>query len=87
MILDTHIEQNMEINLLMMKINPEILKFAKVLFFRPLPLIYAFIFKINLVLNTQLHLSFMIYCNCFILFHIKEIFKIDYQILKHQTIC
>ncbi len=53
-----HIEQNMEINLLikmMMKINPEILKFAKVFIFLDLCLIlYSLIFQNNLwVLNTQ----------------------------------
>ena len=53
-----HIEQNMEINLLikmMMKINPEILKFAKVFILLDLCLIlYSLIFQNNLwVLNTQ----------------------------------
>ena len=52
------IEQNMEINLLikmMMKINPEILKFAKVFILLDLCLIlYSLIFQNNLwVLNTQ----------------------------------
>ncbi len=55
MTLDTHIEQNMEINLLMMKINPEILKFAKVFFLLDLCLlIYSFIFQNGIwLLNTQ----------------------------------
>lgn len=55
MTLDTHIEQNMEINLLMMKINPEILKFAKVFIFLDLCiLIYSFIFQNSIwLLNTQ----------------------------------
>jgi hypothetical protein len=53
-----HIEQSMEINLLikmMMKINPEILKFAKVFILLDLCLIlYSLIFQNNLwVLNTQ----------------------------------
>lgn len=50
-----HIEQNMEINLLMMKINPEILKFAKVFIFLDLCLlIYSFIFQNSIwLLNTQ----------------------------------
>ena len=52
------IEQNMETNLLikmMMKINPEILKFAKVFILLDLCLIlYSLIFQNNLwVLNTQ----------------------------------
>ena len=45
MILDMHIKQNMEINLLMTKINPEILKFAKVFIFRLLYVIYALFSK------------------------------------------
>ena len=55
MTLDTHIEQNMEINLLMTKINPEILKFAKVFFLLDLCLlIYSFIFQNGIwLLNTQ----------------------------------
>lgn len=55
MTLDTRIEQNMEINLLMMKINPEILKFAKVFFLLDLCLlIYSFIFQNGIwLLNTQ----------------------------------
>lgn len=55
MTLDMHIEQNMEINLLMMKINPEILKFAKVFFLLDLCLlIYSFIFQNGIwLLNTQ----------------------------------
>lgn len=55
MTLDTHIEQNMEINLLMMKINPEILKFAKVFILLDLCLlIYSFIFQNGIwLLNTQ----------------------------------
>jgi hypothetical protein len=53
-----HIEQNMEINLLikmMMKINPEILKFAKVFFILDLCLIlYSLIFQNNLwLLSSQ----------------------------------
>ena len=50
------IEQNMEINLLMMmKINPEILKFAKVFFLLDLCIaIYALVFQNNLwFLNSQ----------------------------------
>lgn len=55
MTLDTHIEQNMEINLLMMKINPEILKFAKVFILLDLCLlIYSFVFQNAIwLLNTQ----------------------------------
>lgn len=55
MTLDMHIEQNMEINLLMMKINPEILKFAKVFILLDLCLlIYSFIFQNGIwLLNTQ----------------------------------
>lgn len=55
MTLDMHIEQNMEINLLMMKINPEILKFAKVFIFLDLCLlVYSFIFQNSIwLLNTQ----------------------------------
>ena len=58
MIQDMLIEQNMETNLLikmMMKINPEILKFAKVFILLDLCLIlYSLIFQNNLwVLNTQ----------------------------------
>lgn len=55
MTLDTHIEQNMEINLLMTKINPEILKFAKVFILLDLCLlIYSFIFQNGIwLLNTQ----------------------------------
>lgn len=55
MTLDMHIEQNMEINLLMMKINSEILKFAKVFIFLDLCLlIYSFIFQNSIwLLNTQ----------------------------------
>jgi hypothetical protein len=51
-----HIEQNMEINLLMMKkINPEILKFAKVFIFLDLCIVfYALIFQNSLwFLNSQ----------------------------------
>ena len=53
-----HIEQNMGINLLikmMMKINPEILKFAKVFFILDLCLIiYSLIFQNNLwLLSSQ----------------------------------
>ena len=50
-----HIELNMEINLLMMKINPEILKFAKVFIFLDLCLlVYSFIFQNSIwLLNTQ----------------------------------
>ena len=50
-----HIEQNMEINLLMMKINPEILKFAKVFIIIDLCIFfYAFIFQNGLwFLNSQ----------------------------------
>ena len=50
-----HIEQNMEINLLMMKINPEILKFAKVFILLDLCLlIYSFSFQNGIwLLNTQ----------------------------------
>ena len=49
------IEQNMEINLLMTKINPEILKFAKVFILLDLCLlIYSFIFQNGIwLLNTQ----------------------------------
>ena len=52
---DIHIVQNMEINLLMTKINPEILKFAKVFIFLDFCLIvYALVFQNNLwLLNTQ----------------------------------
>ena len=55
MTLDMHIEQNMEINLLMMKINPEILKFAKVFILLDLCLlIYSFSFQNGIwLLNTQ----------------------------------
>ena len=55
MTLDMHIEQNMEINLLMTKINPEILKFAKVFILLDLCLlIYSFIFQNGIwLLNTQ----------------------------------
>ena len=55
MTLDIHIEQNMEINLLMMKINPEILKFAKVFILLDLCLlIYSFVFQnVIWLLNTQ----------------------------------
>lgn len=55
MTLDTHIEQNMEINLLMTKINPEILKFAKVFILLDLCLlIYSFVFQNAIwLLNTQ----------------------------------
>jgi hypothetical protein len=55
MILDMHIEQNMEINLLMKKINPEILKFAKVFILLDLCIVlYALIFQNNLwFLNSQ----------------------------------
>lgn len=50
------IEQNMEINLLMMKINPEIIKFAKVFIFLDLCIfIYALVFQNKLwLLNTQI---------------------------------
>ena len=51
-----HTEQNMEINLLMkMKINPEILNFAKVFILLDLCVfVYAFLFQNNLwALNTQ----------------------------------
>ena len=49
------IEQNMEINLLMTKINPEILKFAKVFILLDLCLlIYSFVFQNAIwLLNTQ----------------------------------
>jgi len=52
---DTHTERNMEINLLMTKINPEILKFAKVFIFLDFCLIiYSLVFQNNLwLLNTQ----------------------------------
>lgn len=52
---DTHTEQNMEINLLMTKINPEVLKFAKVFIFLDFCLIiYALVFQNNFwLLNTQ----------------------------------
>lgn len=52
---DIHIVQNMEINLLMTKINPEILKFAKVFIFLDFCLVvYALTFQNNLwLLNTQ----------------------------------
>lgn len=55
MIQDMHIEQNSEINLLMMKINPEVVKFAKVFIFLNLCIfIYALIFQNKLwLLNTQ----------------------------------
>lgn len=55
MIQDTHTEQNMEINLLMTKINPEVLKFAKVFIFLDFCLIiYALVFQNNFwLLNTQ----------------------------------
>ena len=55
MTLDMHIQQNMEINLLMMKINPEILKFAKVFILLDLCLlIYSFVFQNAIwLLNTQ----------------------------------
>lgn len=50
------IEQNMEINLLMMKINSEIIKFAKVFIFLDLCIfIYALVFQNKLwLLNTQI---------------------------------
>lgn len=50
------IEQNMEINLLMMKINPEIIKFAKVFIFLDLCIfIYALVFQNKLwLLNSQI---------------------------------
>lgn len=50
------IEQNMEINLLMTKINPEIIKFAKVFIFLDLCIfIYALVFQNKLwLLNTQI---------------------------------
>lgn len=50
------IEQNMEINLLMTKINPEIIKFAKVFIFLDLCIfIYALAFQNKLwLLNTQI---------------------------------
>ncbi|WP_237969183.1 hypothetical protein [Aliarcobacter butzleri] len=50
------IEQNMEINLLMMKINPEIIKFAKVFIFLDLCIfIYALVFENKLwLLNSQI---------------------------------
>lgn len=56
MIQDMLIEQNMEINLLMMKINPEIIKFAKVFIFLDLCIfIYALVFQNKLwLLNTQI---------------------------------
>lgn len=55
MIQDMHIEQNSEINLLMMKINLEVVKFAKVFIFLNLCIfIYALIFQNKLwLLNTQ----------------------------------
>ena len=55
MTLDMHIEQNMEINLLMMKINQEVLKFAKVFIILDFCMIlYAFIFQnSSWLLNTQ----------------------------------
>ncbi|MDN5041767.1 hypothetical protein O8C80_00340 [Aliarcobacter butzleri] len=55
MIQDMLIEQNMEINLLMMKINSEIIKFAKVFIFLDLCIfIYALVFQNKLwLLNTQ----------------------------------
>ena len=55
MIQDMHIEQNSEINLLMMKINLEVVKFAKVFIFLDLCIfIYALIFQNKLwLLNTQ----------------------------------
>ncbi|MCT7648580.1 hypothetical protein [Aliarcobacter butzleri] len=56
MIQDMLIEQNMEINLLMMKINPEIIKFAKVFIFLDLCIfIYALVFQNKLwLLNSQI---------------------------------
>ncbi|WP_226797851.1 hypothetical protein [Aliarcobacter butzleri] len=56
MIQDMLIEQNMEINLLMMKINSEIIKFAKVFIFLDLCIfIYALVFQNKLwLLNTQI---------------------------------
>lgn len=56
MIQDMLIEQNMEINLLMTKINPEIIKFAKVFIFLDLCIfIYALVFQNKLwLLNTQI---------------------------------
>lgn len=50
-----HIEQSMETNLLMMKINQEVLKFAKVFIILDFCMIlYAFIFQNSLwLLNTQ----------------------------------
>lgn len=50
------IEQNMEINLLMTKINPEIIKFAKVFIFLDLCIfIYALVFQNKLwLLNSQI---------------------------------
>lgn len=55
MIQDMHIEQNSEINLLMMKINLEVVKFVKVFIFLNLCIfIYALIFQNKLwLLNTQ----------------------------------
>ena len=55
MIQDMHIEQNSEINLLMMKINLEVVKFAKFFIFLNLCIfIYALIFQNKLwLLNTQ----------------------------------
>lgn len=56
MIQDMLIEQSMEINLLMMKINSEIIKFAKVFIFLDLCIfIYALVFQNKLwLLNTQI---------------------------------
>ncbi|MCG3687142.1 hypothetical protein [Aliarcobacter butzleri] len=56
MIQDMLIEQNMEINLLMMKINLEIIKFAKVFIFLDLCIfIYALVFQNKLwLLNSQI---------------------------------
>lgn len=56
MIQDMLIEQNMEINLLMTKINLEIIKFAKVFIFLDLCIfIYALVFQNKLwLLNTQI---------------------------------
>ena len=56
MIQDMLIEQNMEINLLMTKINDEIIKFAKVFIFLDLCIfIYALVFQNKLwLLNTQI---------------------------------